>query len=92
MSTPADSAITIPQRLVRGCLAVVGGCVLYAASIGPMMVASASTGFPAMKTLASFYAPLVFLADKTSTDSLLVAYYGWWISSFRPKQGYEFSF
>ena len=90
METSADPSPTTSQRLVHGFLGLVGACVLYAASVGPVYVLSFSTGFPAVRTLNSFYDPLAFFADETSTRDFFSAYLLWWSSSCEPKEGYKF--
>ena len=89
MKTPQNPDRTIPRRLVRGFLALVGVCVLYAASYGPAIGLSLRTGFPAGETVTSYYGPLWVIARKTSTHRILAAYNGWWISACRPKGGYK---
>ena len=89
MKTPQNPYPTIPQRLVRGFLALVGVSVLYVASSGPMCVLSFRTGFPSNATLNTVYTPLDIISYKTSTRGLLYTYWGWWIYSCEPKGGYK---
>ena len=90
METPQDPDRTIPQWMVRGFLALVGVLVLYAVSFGPVAVLTFRTGFPSGGTWQSIYAPLEFIAGKTSTDGLLWDYFLWCYRSFRPQEGYKF--
>ncbi len=68
MSTEQDPYPTTRQRLAHGILALVGVCVLYPATIGPMQVLFCSTGFPPTESWGIIYAPLGFVAEKTSTS------------------------
>ncbi len=89
MEAPPDPYPTTRQRLAQGFLALVGVCVLYALSSGPVLVFACRTGLLSLDTVLRIYEPLTSFTRKTSTFGLLDHYLYWWILSCMPKDGYR---
>ncbi len=90
METPADLPIAPARRLTRGFLALVAALVLYVLSTGPVIVSGWAFNFPPDGVFESLYAPLWFLAHRTSTADPLSEYISGWLVLCAPVHGYKY--